>query len=182
MDYNYARDYNPQIGRYVESDPMGLTAGFNTYAYVYGNPIMNTDRKGELPDPVDIISGAIFGFYGGYVASHSRLGGLAGFGAGAIIGAATTGFEGEEAGAFVGRIIADRFTISFIENVQGQTIANMVCHKPTTFRTLHIVKAAEVSMMNTATETFISTTSGVATVTKKTFEEPGRATTERRGR
>ena len=29
--YNYARDYNPQIGRYMESDPTGLKAGINTY-------------------------------------------------------------------------------------------------------------------------------------------------------
>ena len=29
--YNYARDYNPQIGRYMESDPNGLKAGINTY-------------------------------------------------------------------------------------------------------------------------------------------------------
>ena len=29
---NYFRDYDPQVGGYVESDPIGLTGGLNTYA------------------------------------------------------------------------------------------------------------------------------------------------------
>jgi RHS repeat-associated protein len=32
--YNYARDYDPQTGRFIESDPLGLAAGVNPYAYV----------------------------------------------------------------------------------------------------------------------------------------------------
>jgi hypothetical protein len=44
--YNYFRDYDPAIGRYVQSDPIGLAAGLNTYAYVGGNPLAKSDALG----------------------------------------------------------------------------------------------------------------------------------------
>ena len=44
--YNYFRDYDPGIGRYVESDRIGLKAGLNTYAYVGSNPLAHVDSKG----------------------------------------------------------------------------------------------------------------------------------------
>ena len=44
--YNYFRDYDSSIGRYVQSDPIGLNGGLNTFAYVDSDPVGAFDREG----------------------------------------------------------------------------------------------------------------------------------------
>jgi len=46
LNYNYFRDYDPAIGRYVESDPIGLDGGINSYAYAELDPLGYEDPFG----------------------------------------------------------------------------------------------------------------------------------------
>jgi RHS repeat-associated protein len=62
LNYNYRRDgYEPQTGRYTQSDPLGIFAGASTYGYVDSNPIAYTDPSGLIK-----WTGEIYSFEVGY--------------------------------------------------------------------------------------------------------------------
>ncbi len=46
--YNWNRYYNPAIGRYISSDPIGLEGGLNTFLYAAASPVMYADPEGLM--------------------------------------------------------------------------------------------------------------------------------------
>ena len=43
---NYFRDYDSKIGRYLQTDPVGLFGGINLYSYVSARPTTESDSRG----------------------------------------------------------------------------------------------------------------------------------------
>ena len=60
LNYNLMRDYDPTLGRYIQSDPIGLMGGVNLYGYVDGNPLVRRDTIGlfEIPNLHDTFNAA----------------------------------------------------------------------------------------------------------------------------
>lgn len=48
MFYNYQREYDPAVGRYSQSDPIGLVGGISLYVYGSATPTLRVDPEGLL--------------------------------------------------------------------------------------------------------------------------------------
>jgi RHS repeat-associated protein len=71
--YNYFRDYDPTLGRFGASDPIGLHGGLNTYAYGRGDPVHQVDPTGEF-SIVEGVAVAGIVIVGALIYSHQHQG------------------------------------------------------------------------------------------------------------
>ncbi len=51
LNQNYFRDYAPSLGRYIETDPIGLRGGLTTFLYSKNQPLSFYDKYGMRPCP-----------------------------------------------------------------------------------------------------------------------------------
>jgi len=128
--YNMARNYDPTVGRYLQSDPLGLAAGPGTYAYVNGNPLYFRDANGQCPWCVGAAIGAIAGAVAGYEAGGWKgafIGGAVGAAVGAVAPWASTAV-GSVAANVTGSVLAGEVATSatFVGvNAAGATLGTM---------------------------------------------------------
>ena len=62
--YNGFRDYSPELGRYLQADPIGLNGGMNLYAYCGGDPVNRKDERGLWVVDVEISGKVNLGPFG----------------------------------------------------------------------------------------------------------------------
>lgn len=63
LHYNWHRFYMPEVGKYNQTDPLGIKEGINLYKYAHNNSVNYIDPDGQFPFG---FIGIVIGVYGTY--------------------------------------------------------------------------------------------------------------------
>jgi RHS repeat-associated protein len=111
LNANYFRDYDPQTGRYIESDRLGLFGGdFSTYSYVSNNSITYIDPFGLCWVYFQSTGLLLHVDTDGY-ADYSAYGGYSGYGKGYKNNPAAQSVQAQQRGDPAGPIPQGSYTI-----------------------------------------------------------------------
>lgn len=99
LNYNYQRDYDAGVGRYVQSDPIGLAGGKSTFSYSLARPLDRVDYDGL--ETVVIKSGSVEGNPFGHIAIATTGHGVYSYGTKHLYGSNTVDYLGSQ--------VAERF-------------------------------------------------------------------------
>ena len=126
--YNVMRDYDTALGRYMQSDPIGLAGRLNLFLYGGANPLLVIDPDGRIGVFGAIAIGAgITGLITGAISFKNGNGFANGFigGAGAVFVGVTIGFVGLGGGA-LGTVAGSVFGLGLQSGVNAITVGSII--------------------------------------------------------